>query len=248
VTGVPPREQSPREQPPTVERPLLLLDYDGTLAGITEDPDRAVPHPQVPELLRSLAARMPIRVITGRRVVDVARLLPVPDLVAVGVHGMEEGPLGGEVHSRLDPASRELMDSVRDELPRVRGVRVEDKGAAIALHYRGAADEERVVGELREWAERLPAGLEPVWGKKVVEVRPRGFDKGRAARELADEHPSATPVMIGDDTTDEDAFRALAESGGGAPSVTIKVGPGETSARYRLADIESVVGYLRRYL
>jgi trehalose 6-phosphate phosphatase len=244
VTGVP-----PSEQPPTVERPLLLLDYDGTLAGITEDPDRAVPHPQVPELLRRLAGRMPVRVITGRRVADLARLLPIPEIVAVGVHGMEEGPLGGEISSRLDPASRDLMSSARAELPEVRGVRVEDKGAAIALHYRGAADEDRVVGELGEWAERLPAGLESVWGKKVVEVRPRGFDKGRAARELAAEHPDATPVMIGDDTTDEDGFRALAESQGNETvTVTIKVGPGDTSARYRLADIEAVVGYLRSYL
>jgi trehalose 6-phosphate phosphatase len=246
---VPPREQSPRKQPPTVERPLLLLDYDGTLAEITEDPDRAVPHPQVPELLHSLAARMPVRVITGRRVVDVARLLPVPELVAVGVHGMEDGPLGGEVRSRLDRASRELMSSARAELPQIRGVRVEDKGAAIALHYRGAPDEDRVVRDLGEWAERLPTGLEPVWGKKVVEVRPRGFDKGRAARELAAEHPGATPVMIGDDTTDEDAFRALAEfRNGETPTVTIKVGPGETSARYRLDDIDAVVSYLRSYL
>jgi trehalose 6-phosphate phosphatase len=246
---VPPRKLLPREQPPTVERALLLLDYDGTLAEITEDPDRAVPHPQVPELLRSLASHMPVRIITGRRVVDLARLLPVPELVAVGVHGMEEGPLGGEVRSRLDPASRDLMSSARAGLPRVRGVRVEDKGAAIALHYRGAADEDRVVSDLGEWAERLPAGLEPIWGKKVVEVRPRGFDKGRAARELATQHRDATPVMIGDDTTDEDAFRALAEfSNDEAMTVTIKVGPGETSARYRLSDIEAVVGYLRRYL
>ncbi|MEX2541176.1 MAG: trehalose-phosphatase [Trueperaceae bacterium] len=234
---------------PLVEHPLLLLDYDGTLAEIAANPDHALPHPQVPDLLRAVAQRFPVRVISGRKVADLARLLPVPDLIAVGVHGMEEGRLGGEVGSRLDTASRELMKSARADLPAVPGVRVEDKGAAIALHYRGVADEDQVVGELRRWAERLAAGLEAVWGKMVVEVRPLGFDKGRAARELAAEHPDAVPVMIGDDTTDEDAFRALtaAEHRDG-DAVTIKVGPGETAARYRLADIEAVVAYLRRYL
>jgi trehalose 6-phosphate phosphatase len=228
--------------PPLVARPLLLLDYDGTLAAITDDPDRALPHPEVPGLLAALARRMPVRVITGRRVADLARLLPVPELTSVGVHGMEEGRLGGEVTSRLDAASRMLMEEARAGLPAVAGVRVEDKGAAIALHYRGALDEDRVVRGLRAWAGRLGAGLEAVWGKKLVEVRPRGYDKGRAASELAVEHADAVPVMIGDDTTDEDAFRAL------DGAVTIKVGPGETAARYRLADIDAVVGYLRRYL
>lgn len=236
---------------PLVEHPLLLLDYDGTLAEIADDPDRALPHPQIPDLLHAVAQRVPVRVISGRKVADLARLLPVPDLIALGVHGMEEGRLGGEVGSRLDFASRELMRSARADLPSVPGVRVEDKGAAIALHYRGVEAEEQVVRELRSWADRLPDGLEAVWGKKVVEVRPNGFDKGRAARELAAEHPCATPVMIGDDTTDEDAFRALTEAGhrdGVEDAVTIKVGPGETAARYRLPDIEAVVGYLRRYL
>lgn len=242
---------------PVVERPLLLLDYDGTLAELTEDPDAAVPHPEVPDLLRALGRRVPLRVISGRRVADLARLLPVPELTAIGVHGMEEGRLGGEVGSRLDWAGQELMNSVRSQLPTVAGVRVEDKGSAVALHYRGATDENRVVRELEAWADRLDPGLDAVWGKKVVEVRPAGYDKGRAARELAAEHPGSVPVMIGDDTTDEDAFRALADLSSGSPAsdgsgrsgaMTIKVGPGETAAQYRLDDVDAVVHYLREYL
>lgn len=227
--------------PPLVDHPLLLLDYDGTLAQIVDDPARAFPHPEAPELLRGLALRHPLRILTGRRVTDLASLLPVPELVAVGVHGMEEGPLGGEVRSRLDPASRELLGEVRGQLPSARGLRVEDKGSAIALHYR-LADEDEVRSVLRGFAEQLPAGLEAIWGKKVLEVRPRGFDKGRAARELSEEHPDANLVMIGDDTTDEDAFAILGDA------VTVKVGEGESAARYRLPDVDAVISYLRGYL
>jgi trehalose 6-phosphate phosphatase len=243
-----------QREPPVVEKPLLLLDYDGTLAEIADEPERAFPHARVPKLLGELTGRFPVRVITGRRIADLARLLDVPGLTAVGVHGMEEGQLGAalrgagessedrQVGWRLDQAELEELDLVRAELPPFRGVRVEDKGAAVALHYRGVVDEERVVGDLRNWSERLPATLESVWGKKVLEVRPRGYDKGRAARELAAEHPEHTAVMIGDDTTDEDAFRALRDA------VTIKVGDGETAARYRLRDVAEVVAYLERYL
>lgn len=228
--------------PPLAQSPLLLLDYDGTLAEINEDPARALPHPEVPELLTELASRWPVRVITGRELADLARLLPVPGLTALGVHGMQEGPLGGDIGWRLDQEARDLLEGVRVRLPVISGIRIEDKVGAIGLHFRGAGDEERVVAELRDWTAGLPSGLETVWGKKIVEIRPRGFDKGRAARELAKEHPQNEPVMIGDDTTDEDAFRALPQG------LTIKVGPGDTAARYRLADVDAVVSYLSRYL
>lgn len=229
-------------EPPLAEAPLFLLDYDGTLAEISLDPDQALPYEGAVGLLGELASLFPVRVISGRRVSDLARLLPVPELVAVGVHGMEQGRLGGEVETRLGEVERRLMDGVRDELPETAGIRVEDKRSAIALHYRGAEDEDAVVASLRSWSSALPEGLETVWGKKVVEVRPSGYDKGRAALELAAEHPGSTPVMIGDDTTDEDAFRALPHG------VTVKVGEGDSLARYRLPDVAAVVSYLGDYL
>lgn len=233
---------SPGSEPPLVERPLFLLDYDGTLAEIVDDPEKALPHPRATEVLTELADRYPLRILTGRRVTDLARLLPVPQLVAIGVHGLEEGRLGAGIHSRLGDDSQELLAQARERLPDFDGVRVEDKGEAIALHYRASPDEERVQSELRDWSSSLPQGLDLVWGKKVLEIRPSGFDKGRAASEIAARHPGSTPVMIGDDTTDEDAFEALTNG------VTIKVGPGESGARYRLEGVDEVIGYLQRYL
>ena len=121
------------EYPPVASDPLFLLDYDGTLAEITTDPAQAHPHPQVAALLKELARKGPVYLLTGRGVRDLARLVPVPDVRVIGVHGLETGVLTGDgeardVGSGLDEAQARLLDAVRESLPEVPGVRVEDKG------------------------------------------------------------------------------------------------------------------------
>lgn len=229
--------------PPTLKNPLLMLDYDGTLAAIVNDPTEAAPHEDVPELLKRLGERYPVYIITGRQVKDLSALLDVPSLHVMGVHGMEEGPLGGEVTPLVSDEALEALEEARQNLPDVPGVRVEDKGTAIALHYRSARDEEGIEGQLRAWVEGLPERLEPLWGKKLLEVRPKGYSKGKAVEGLVASHPDTTPLFLGDDTTDEEAFAVIGERG-----ISIKVGEGETKARYRLEGIEAVVAYLRGYL
>jgi trehalose 6-phosphate phosphatase len=125
-------------------------------------------------------------------------------------------------------------------------VRVEEKGDAFAVHYRHAEDEDAARRALEAWAAGAPEALVPVWGKKVVELRVRGVSKGTAVARLAAGHPDRTPVYLGDDVTDEDAFRALHAAG--LDAVTVKVGEGETEARYRLPDVEAVVGYLEGFV
>ena len=234
---------TPETTPPTVENPLLMLDYDGTLAEIVDDPTEAVPHKDVPDLLKRLGERYPVYIVTGRRVKDLSSLLDVPNLHVMGVHGMEEGPLGGDVTPLVSDEALEALEEARRNLPDVAGVRVEDKGTAIALHYRSAQDEEEIEKRLRAWVEELPERLEPLWGKKLLEVRPKGYSKGKAIEHLIETHPDTTPLFLGDDTTDEEAFAVIGERG-----VTIKVGAGGTEAQYRLEGIEAVVAYLKGYL
>jgi len=223
--------------------PLLLLDYDGTLAEIVPDPEAARPHPEVPALLGALRERFPVYLMTGRSVASVSRLLRVPGLEVVGVHGMEAGRLGEDAAPLVAEGDLGALSAVRARLPELSGLsglKVEDKGLAIALHYRDVD----AGGEaaLRTWAETVPNSLDRLWGKKVLELRPHGYSKGRAAARLAAEHPQATPLFIGDDTTDEEAFAAI--PGG----LTIKVGEGDTRAQARLPDVAAVVAYLKRYL
>ena len=234
---------------PHPDRPLLFLDYDGTLAPIVDDPAAAVPHPAIPALLSALAARHPVVVVSGRGLAMLARFLPGVPVRAVGLHGAEEGTLGDA--PRPSPALAryaEPLAALRASVPEVEGVHVEDKGATFAVHYRRATDEAAARGALEAWASGVPEGLHAVWGKKVLELRPRDVSKGTAVARLAAEHPGRTPVYLGDDTTDEDAFRALEGASGARTPVTVKVGAGETAARYRLPGVDAVVDYLRGFL
>ncbi|GGN01405.1 trehalose 6-phosphate phosphatase [Thermus composti] len=226
------------------ENPVFFLDYDGTLAPIAERPESAFPHPEALRVLRALMERHPVYVVTGRRVKDLEPLLPLPGLRVVGGHGLEEGTLFGEVRP-LFPVD---LGPLRARLPSCPGVRVEDKGFALALHYRGAEDEEKARACLEAWLKKAEGlfkalGLEALPGKKVLELKPKGVDKGQAVLRLLKRHPGHTPIYIGDDTTDEAAFQALRGQG-----LTFKVGEGPTAAQGRLRDVEEVLTYLKTYL
>lgn len=231
----------PDTAPPVAENPLFFLDYDGTLAPIVDDPAAAHPHPDVPALLKKLEARYPLWIITGRHMRDLTSFLDLP-LRVVGLHGAQEGIIGGEPESLMSDETVEALARLRRSVPDVEGLRVEDKEHAFAVHYR-AADEAEAHHRLKTWTDDLPDGLEDIWGKKVVELRAEGLDKGAAVTRIAAEHPEHTPVYLGDDTTDEDAFKAL-----GDDAITVRVGGGETAARYRLNGPDEVVEYLQRYV
>lgn len=230
---------------PVPTRPLLFLDYDGTLAPIVDDPAQAVPHPAVPDLVAQLDRLHKVVIVTGRDLAALAALLGGRTR-AVGLHGAEEGWSDGTVESRATESHADALRQLRGAVPELEGVVVEAKGAAFAVHYRAAPDIGVARKALETWAGAVPDGLVPIWGKRVVELRADGVSKGTAVTRIAAAHPSRTPVYLGDDVTDEDAFVALQALR--QPSVTVKVGTGETVAGHRLADVEGVVGYLRRFL
>lgn len=230
---------------PIARNPLFFLDYDGTLAPIVDDPSQAVPHPDVPELLRSLDDRYLLWIVTGRFLADITHFLDRP-YRAIGLHGMQEGRIGGDVVELISDDAREALTAMRRRVPDVEGLRLESKGPTFALHYRHVRDTKSALAELDAWLEELPPFLEVIRGKKVYEIRPRNRTKGTAVARIANAYPDHTPIYLGDDVTDEDAFLELVRRGGDA--VTIKIGEGETAARSRLAGPDDVVAYLKRYL
>ena len=123
---------------------------------------------------------------------------------------------------------------------------MEEKDQSFAVHYRGVADEDETRARLKDWLADLPAELDAIWGKKVVELRPEGLTKGTAVRRIAEEHPDRVPVYLGDDVTDEDAFVALQEMG--RETLTIKIGDDDTRAAARLDGPDAVIEYLRQYV
>ncbi|WP_233993765.1 trehalose-phosphatase [Salinibacter altiplanensis] len=229
---------------PVVENPLFFLDYDGTLAPIVDDPDAAVPHPEAPALLRLLDARFPLWIVTGRDLQALSSFLN-QSLHAIGLHGAQEGIVGRDAHSLMPDAAAEALRRLCEAVPDVEGLQVEDKDQSFAVHYRKAADTDAAQAQLKDWLADLPDGLDAIWGKQVVELRPDGLTKGTAVRRIAGQHPDRVPVYLGDDVTDEDAFAALQEMD--RDVCTIKVGGGDTQADARLDGPDAVMAYLRRY-
>lgn len=231
-------------RPPVVDRPLFFIDYDGTLAPIVDNPDEAYPHPEAPMLLERLAAEHPLWIVTGRHLQALDGLLDVP-LQAIGLHGAQQGRIGGTIHRLAPDDAVEALRRLRQTVPTGDGVEVEEKDTAFAIHYRAAENEDEARDRIQAWANAVPDMLEAIWGKKVMELRPKGMSKGTAVRSIANEHPERIPVYLGDDVTDEDAFDALQDVD---EAVTVKVGAEETKARYRLSGPDEVVAYLRRYV
>ena len=231
--------------PPVLSAPILLLDYDGTLAPIRQDPMQAFPHAEARALLHTLNRQYPLWIVTGRHLNDLKVLLDV-ELSAIGLHGLQKGRIGGKIHATLSERTQEDIRVMRRILPEIEEVRIEDKEYTFAVHYRGAMNEAYVIDALKEWLVRLPDSLDAIWGKKVVELKPKGISKGSAVVELLKKHPHKQPVYIGDDTTDEAAFEAL-HLNAGAEAVTVKVGAGPTCAKFRFADVEAVIEYLKQY-
>jgi trehalose 6-phosphate phosphatase len=217
----------------------VLCDVDGTLAPIVGDPEDAAVPARTQETLRELARRYAlVACVSGRRAVEARSLVGVEELAYAGNHGLELLAPGAE-EAILDPAIEEGGRAVRrfvleleaDALDAA-GLRLEDKGPIQALHWRGAFDEkaaERRAGLIADHARK--AGLEPHWGRKVLEIRPAsGIDKGTAVQRLLADHPIGQALFAGDDRTDLDAFRALRSlvgAGGLGGAVCVAIGSAE---------------------
>ncbi|NOZ77262.1 MAG: trehalose-phosphatase [Euryarchaeota archaeon] len=227
---------------------LLMLDFDGTLAPIVERPKDAAMPEDVRRLLEGLKEKgARLVVISGRTLDDIKARVGIPGIIYVGNHGME---VEGVPQMEWDPAkARRVMDRLsREELEDIshlQGVTVEDKDLTLSIHYRLAGTKiiERLMKLFADLISPLGESLRVTRGKKVLEVRPAGVpDKGDIALYLAGLFPSSLPIYIGDDTTDEDAFRALRERG--AVTVLVSPEPGRTLADFYLRDPRDVERFL----
>ncbi|HVO56038.1 MAG TPA: trehalose-phosphatase [Solirubrobacterales bacterium] len=237
-----------REEP---ARAAILTDVDGTLAPIAERAeDAAVPN-AAREALAALADRYGlVGCVSGRQAAEARRLVGLDQLAYAGNHGLEL-LLPGEEAPRHDPSldGREaeaagFLATVDAGELAAAGLRREDKGAIQALHWRGAGDEEAAQARAREIAiEAGKAGLDPHWGRKVLELRPAGGGgKDGAVAALLAEARLDRAVYAGDDRTDLDAFRrlvALREEGELSTAVRVGVlspeGPAELTEESDLA-------------
>jgi trehalose 6-phosphate phosphatase len=235
-----------------LDRWLVVVDFDGTLARIVDHPDLASPAPGALATLQAVTARTAVAVLSGRPIADVRRRLDGLVAAYAGGHGAElvladgsDDPLvdPATVTGTLDRAERVIRDLV-DEEP---GWLVERKQASLAVHHR-LADADSVVTygarveALLEHHASEPPGFEVLAGKAVLELRPSSANKGRALERIAERTPELVPLVIGDDITDEDAFEVARSLGGRAILVAETARP--TAATDRVTDPDAVVRLL----
>ena len=240
---------------------MLFLDYDGTLAPIAESPDRAVMSEEIKGVLVELskAPKCKIVIVSGRALKDIKNIAGLSGIIYAGNHGLEAEGAGFKFESPVSWKYRTILLTVKNNLNKrlasVAGALVEDKGLSLAVHYR-AADKKfmpLVKSIFREATAKYLAKKEIKikLGKMVLEVRPPvEWDKGKVILWLLARWQSGPgagnnlPFYIGDDVTDEDAFKALKNTG-----VTVFVGkPKISSARYYLNDTAEVKEFLKHLL
>ena len=233
----------------------VFLDYDGTLSPIVSRPEQAVLSDSVWAVLRALVTKLPVAILSGRDLEDVRQRVGIDAIVYAGSHGFDiAGPQGlrrqmaTEFLPKLDMVEKELHDAL-DGIP---GALVERKRFSIAAHYRNVKENDvplltRAVAAV---AARHPE-LRRIDGKRVYELLPNiEWDKGKAVLwllrtlDLASHPGGIRAVYIGDDTTDEDAFRVLELELPGV-GIIVTEHPRQSAARYMLKDSSEVELFLR---
>jgi trehalose 6-phosphate phosphatase len=250
-------------------RPAVFLDYDGVLTPIVDRPSDAVMTDHMRDVVRGLARRCPVCVVSGRDRAVIYELMGFDDLIVAGSHGFDihdpaTGTITHDASSGFEDLVAEVTERVRAGAAEIEGTLVEPKHASVALHYRAVdpAEHARVQELVDAVLAEHPGELRVTPGKFVHEIQPKiDWNKGKAVDHLIGvldlDHPDrdgrpTVPIYLGDDVTDEDAFRALAERGGDGrePGVGILViDPAdargrETSATAVLATVDEVGRFL----
>lgn len=238
---------------------LLLCDYDGTLTEIVDSPEMAGLADETRRTLAELVRKpgLTVGIISGRALVDIKEMVGINGMIYAGNHGFEiEGPGIQFIH----PLSDEFRSIIRvigavlnRTLGKIKGVKVEDKGVTLSVHYR-LVDEDKLP-QLKSMFENTVQTAQQLGkirttsGKKVHEVRPAvEWHKGKAVqliyKKFSASHKKGQmlPIYIGDDLTDEDAFKAVNDLGG--ISILVDAASGPTSAGYYLNSISEVNSFL----
>ncbi|WP_433625475.1 trehalose-phosphatase [Halomicrococcus sp. NG-SE-24] len=235
---------------------LVLLDFDGSLAPIVEDPDAAALPDETREAVVDLrdAPNVQVGIVSGRQLADLRERVDVDGVAYAGNHGLE---LWADGEEQVNPTARELredvdavVETVESELADVDGAFVEDKGVTATVHYRRASED--AVPDVKDAVREAAVDVDDVRvtaGKSILELRPDvDWDKGRATDWLSDrfvpDDEEWLSLYLGDDRTDEDAFDVLTDAD--SPGMGIKVGhEPPTVAEYRVDGPVAVHATLR---
>ena len=233
-------------------RLVVFLDYDGTLTPIVSRPEKAVLSNSTRQTLQKLAAQAPVTILSGRDLEDIRHRVGIGGIVYAGSHGFDiAGPRGLRKQIATDFLS--ILEAARTELKEklagIPGALVERKRFSIAAHYRQA--NENAAAKVQRAVNKVAAQhpqLRLLVGKKVYELQPDiDWNKGKALlwllEMISSEPREIFPIYVGDDLTDEDAFRVIKQCGLG---IVVSEEPRPTAARYALKTPAEVDRFLHK--
>ncbi|XP_074281711.1 putative trehalose-phosphate phosphatase D [Silene latifolia] len=244
---------------------VVFLDYDGTLSPIVEDPELAFMSDTMRSAVREVASYFPTAIISGRSRNKVYDFVQLDNVYYAGSHGMDimtrrqkSGDRKGNEAIIFQPAKeflpeiQKIYKELEEEVKEIEGVTVEDNRFCISVHFRRANEKDYPLVEERvEVVLARHSRFRLTRGRKVLEIRPCiSWNKGNAVEYLLEtlglsESNDVVPIYIGDDTTDEDAFKVIHNRGHGFPILVSKK-PKETKASYSLHDPSQVLLFLVR--
>lgn len=224
---------------------LCVFDFDGTLAPIVPQPDKANLPQHVLERISALSRYVPLAILTGRSVADIrARLAFKPDYI-IGNHGSEGIPgltVASDDYRRLSQSwITALSSALRDEEKVGPGIWIEDKGYSLTVHYPETPDSERTRESLKSLFAQAVPGARVIAGKSIFNlIPPNAPDKGNALEKLMEFSAAQHAIYVGDDVTDEDAFRLRRRD-----IMTVRVEYlADSAAEFYLPDWPDIVGLL----
>ncbi len=227
-----------------IERYAIFLDLDGTLAELVAHPDSVQVDRSTLSLLETLSEKVggALAMVSGREIAVVDRLLRPLVLPVAGVHGLERRDASGIIHSRDTADISSIIFGLEKATGDEVGVVIERKPGTIALHYRLRPDLERRCREIVHDVVGKRPDLRLLHGKMVYEIMPRSSDKGGVIQAFLSESPflGRRPIFAGDDITDEAGFSVVNARSG----ISIKIGGGESVARFRAHDVRQFRAWL----
>ncbi len=240
------------------KKPVIFLDYDGTLTPIVSRPEDAIISNEMKATLKSLASKFTVAIVTGRDKEDVENLVNLDELIYAGSHGyiisgpnnlFMEHPDSKKIIPKLDEIQKKVEKKLKEKTV---GTQIDRKRYAIGIHYRNARPEDEeivydIANQILDEHKEHKIGE----GKKIVEIKPNiDWHKGKAVEWILDalelsEKDNIIPIFIGDDITDEDAFKTLQDKG-----IGIMVGSHgqKTFATYSLKNVFQVREFFNKLI
>ena len=227
---------------------VLFLDIDGTISEFHPDPDKSIIHPEIINILENLQQYIQLILVTGRSILQAQRLIHPLQWNIAGSHGLEliyQADLKTLI-SLNKPQLQALKQYIQEQAVQIPDLRIEVKDYSVALHFREHPQlEDRVHAFALECLNQF-SDFELKAGKYVFELVPKGANKGSAIQQIIQQYHLTDhyPMFIGDDLTDEAGFKVINALHG----CSIKVGSGQTLARYRLENVSQVQAFLKEFL